>query len=205
MLQGEREMAADNKTLGKFHLMDIPPAPRGMPQIEVTFDIDANGIVNVSAKDLGTGKEQKIKIRRLAASRTTRSTGWCTTPRRTPRRPQAHELAEAKNTAEQLLYTTEKTLKEHGDKVSADEAANIETPDRRAKQGARRQRRRRDQGQDRGAAGGRAQAGRGRLRPGHRAGAGSSAGGGDGQAGSDDEEVVEEADYEVIDDEGQKG
>ena len=76
MLQGEREMARDNRTLGKFHLVGIPPAPRGVPQVEVTFDIDANGIVNVSAKDLGTGKEQKITITASSGLTRTTSSGW---------------------------------------------------------------------------------------------------------------------------------
>ncbi len=86
VLQGEREMAADNKSLGKFQLTGIPPAPRGMPQIEVTFDIDANGILNVSAKDLGTGKEQKIEIKGGSGLSETRSSRWSPTPRPTPTR-----------------------------------------------------------------------------------------------------------------------
>ena len=85
VLQGEREMASYNKSLGKFQLTGIPPAPRGIPQVEVAFDIDANGILNVSAKDLGTGKEQKIEISPAPGCRTTRSSGWCPTPRRMPR------------------------------------------------------------------------------------------------------------------------
>ena len=76
VLQGERQLARDNRTLGRFHLVGLPPAPRGVPQVEVAFDIDANGIVNVSAKDMATGKEQKITITARAASRRTRSTGW---------------------------------------------------------------------------------------------------------------------------------
>lgn len=86
VLQGEREMASGNKSLGQFNLSDIPPAPRGMPQIEVTFDIDANGILHVSAKDKATGKENKIKIQANLACRTTKSSAWCATPRRTPRK-----------------------------------------------------------------------------------------------------------------------
>ena len=86
VLQGEREMAMYNKTLGKFELVDLPPAPRGVPQIEVTFDIDANGIVHVSARDRATGKEQSMTITGQSARSTrTRSTGWSTTPRLTPR------------------------------------------------------------------------------------------------------------------------
>ena len=118
VLQGERAMAADNKTLGRFILSDIPPAPRGVPQIEVTFDIDANGIVNVSAKDKGTGRSQKITI--------TASSGL--TEEEIERMKKEAEMyaeedrkrkekAELRNNADQLIYTTEKTLKDLGDKV----------------------------------------------------------------------------------------
>ena len=120
VLQGERPMAADNKTLGRFELSDIPPAPRGVPQIQVTFDIDANGIVHVSAKDLGTGKEQKIDI--------TSSTGLSDEEiQRMQGDAKAHEAEdkkrkegiEAKNNAEALIYQAEKTVKELGDKADA--------------------------------------------------------------------------------------
>ncbi|GAB2703663.1 molecular chaperone DnaK [Paenibacillus thermoaerophilus] len=119
VLQGERAMAADNKTLGRFILGDIPPAPRGVPQIEVTFDIDANGIVNVSALDKGTGKSQKITI--------TSSSGLSKEEiERMTKEAEAHaeedrkrrELAEARNQADQLVYQVEKTLKDLGDKVA---------------------------------------------------------------------------------------
>ena len=125
VLQGEREMAQYNHSLGRFHLAGIPPAPRGIPQIEVTFDIDANGIVNVSAKDLGTGKQQSITI--SGSTRLSRED-----IDKMMREAEAHsdedkklrDAAEAKNKAEQLLYTTEKTLKDLGDKVpSADKLA----------------------------------------------------------------------------------
>ena len=127
VLQGERDMAIDNRTLGRFDLMGIPPAPRGMPQIDVTFDIDANGIVHVSAKDLGTGKEQSIKIQA--------SSGLSEEEiQKKVKDAEAHaeedkkkkSLVEARNKADQLIYTTEKTLKEYGDKISADEKKNIE-------------------------------------------------------------------------------
>lgn len=120
VLQGERPMAADNKTLGRFELSDIPPAPRGVPQIQVTFDIDANGIVHVSAKDLGTGKEQKIDI--------TSSTGLSDEEiQKMQDDAKAHEEEdkkrkegiEAKNNAEALIYQAEKTVKELGDKADA--------------------------------------------------------------------------------------
>src|SRR5215204_6249243 len=127
VLQGESEMASFNKTLGKFQLVGIPPAPRGMPQIEVTFDIDANGIIHVTAKDLGTGNEQQIKIeggsglsedevQRMVADAEAHA-------------DEAHklrELADARNTAEQLAYQTENTLKEHRDKLDESEASTIE-------------------------------------------------------------------------------
>ncbi|MDW7999154.1 MAG: molecular chaperone DnaK [Thermodesulfovibrio sp.] len=125
--QGEREMAADNKLLGVFELVGIPPAPRGIPQIEVTFDIDANGILHVSAKDLATGKEQSIRI--------TASSGLTEEEiKKMIREAEAHaeedrrkkQLAEARNEADNMIYTVEKTLRDMGDKVSADERKTIE-------------------------------------------------------------------------------
>ena len=127
VLQGEREMAPDNKTLGNFELTGIPPAPRGVPQIEVTFDIDANGIVHVSAKDLGTGKEQSIRI--------TASSGLSKEEiEKMVREAEANsaddkkkrELIEAKNQADNLIYSTEKSLKEFGDKIDDAEKKKIE-------------------------------------------------------------------------------
>ncbi len=127
VLQGERPMARDNRTLGKFHLVGIPPAPRGVPQIEVTFDIDANGILNVSAKDLGTGKEQKITI--------TSSSGLSKEEiDRMTKEAEAHadedrkrkEEIELKNRADAMVYSTEKMLKEHRSKISDADARNIE-------------------------------------------------------------------------------
>jgi molecular chaperone DnaK len=127
VLQGEREMAGQNRTLGRFDLVGIPPAPRGVPQIEVTFDIDANGIVHVSAKDLGTGKEQKIRIEA--------SSGLGDQDiERMVKEAEAHaaedkaerERVDARNEADGLVYQTEKSLKEYGDKVSAADKAAIE-------------------------------------------------------------------------------
>jgi molecular chaperone DnaK len=127
VLQGEREMASYNKTLGRFQLMGIPPAPRGMPQIEVTFDIDANGIVNVSAKDMGTGKEQSIKI--------TASSGLSEKEiERLVKEAEIHadedkkkrEFIDARNMADSLIYTTEKAVKEAGGKVDNATKANID-------------------------------------------------------------------------------
>jgi molecular chaperone DnaK len=118
VLQGERPMASDNKTLGRFQLTDIPPAPRGVPQIEVTFDIDANGIVNVSAKDLGTGKEQKITITTssgLSEEEIERMVREAEENAESDR--QRKEQAELRNEADQMIFATEKTLKELGDKV----------------------------------------------------------------------------------------
>ena len=128
VFQGERELAAQNKMLGQFDLVGIPPAPRGMPQIEVTFDIDANGIVNVSAKDKATGKEQQIRIQAsggLSARPT--SSGWCEEAAEHAAEDKKRKAAiEARNHADSLVYSTEKSLKEHGDKVSAADRAAIE-------------------------------------------------------------------------------
>jgi molecular chaperone DnaK len=128
VFQGEREMAADNKMLGQFDLVGIPPAPRGVPQIEVTFDIDANGIVNVSAKDKGTGKEQQIRIQ---------ASGGLSDAdiEKMVKDAEAHadedkkrkELVEARNQGEALAHSTEKSLKDYGDKVSAEDKSAIET------------------------------------------------------------------------------
>src|SRR5213075_3074904 len=127
VLQGERQLARDNKTIGKFHLTEIPPAPRGMPQIEVTFDIDANGILHVSAKDLGTGKEQKITI--------TASSGLSKDEIEKMRkdaeehaeddRKQREEI-EARNEADNNVYRSEKMLKDSADKISEDDKSKIE-------------------------------------------------------------------------------
>jgi molecular chaperone DnaK len=129
VLQGEREMASYNKTLGKFQLVDLPPAPRGMPQIEVTFDIDANGIVHVSAKDRATSKEQSMTI-----------TGQSSLNKddidKMVKDAEAHaeedrkrrEEAEIRNNADSLVYQTEKVLKEQGEKVSPEERSAVEGP-----------------------------------------------------------------------------
>ncbi len=127
VLQGEREMARDNKTLGRFHLVGIPPAPRGIPQIEVSFDIDANGIVNVSAKDKATAKEQSITITgstRLAKEETERMVADAQRYAEEDRK--AKEAAETRNRADSLVYTTEKLLKDLGDKVPADQKSGVE-------------------------------------------------------------------------------
>jgi len=127
VLQGERPMAAQNRTLGKFHLTGLPPAPRGLPQIEVTFDIDANGILNVTAKDNATGKDQKITI--------TSSSGLSKEEvDRMAKEADAHsaedkaarEAIEAKNQLDSMVYNIEKMLKEHGDKISGTERGDVE-------------------------------------------------------------------------------
>jgi molecular chaperone DnaK len=128
VLQGERPMAKDNRTLGKFHLADIPPAPRGTPQIEVTFDIDANGILHVSAKDKGTGKEQKIRIEAssgLSEDEIQRMKREAEANAESDRR--VKEEADKLNAADQLIFQTEKQLKEYGEKIPADKKEAIET------------------------------------------------------------------------------
>jgi len=128
VLQGERPMAAQNRTLGKFHLTGIPPAPRGVPQIEVTFDIDANGILNVTAKDVATGKDQKITI--------TSSSGLSKEEvERMAKEADSHaaedkaqrESIEAKNQLDSMVYQIEKMLREHGDKISGSERGDVES------------------------------------------------------------------------------
>jgi len=128
VLQGERGFAGDNRTLGRFQLTDIPPAPRGIPQVEVAFDIDANGILHVSAKDLGTGKQQSIEIKS--------SSGLSDEDiKKMTRDAESHaeedkkrrQVVDLKNQADQLIYSTEKTLKEHGGKVSAETRGKIES------------------------------------------------------------------------------
>jgi molecular chaperone DnaK len=128
VLQGERPLARDNRTLGRFHLVGLPPAPRGIPQVEVTFDIDANGIVNVSAKDLGTGKEQKITI--------TASSGLSKDEvDRMMKEAESHadedkkrrEEIETRNRADQAVYAAERMVKDSGDKLSATDRSAIES------------------------------------------------------------------------------
>lgn len=204
VLQGERDLAAYNKTLGKFQLMGIPPAPRGVPQIEVTFDIDANGIVHVSAKDLATGNEQKIVIKSSSGLTDEEIKNMV-------RDAEAHaeedrrkkELVDARNQAEHLVYSTRKSLKEFGDKVGGAEVANIENAARDLEEAIKGDdinliRKRTEALQEAAyklseAAYQAAQAASAS------AGAGAGAGGGTQGGGAAEEEVVEEADYEVID------
>ena len=128
VLQGEREMASDNKSLGNFELVGIPPAPRGTPQIEVTFDIDANGIVSVSAKDKGTGKEQKIQIQAsggLTDEEIQKMVKEAEANKEEDKKKR--ESVDARNQADSIIFSTEKSLKEHGDKIKEEEKKAIET------------------------------------------------------------------------------
>src|SRR5215210_4425857 len=203
VLQGESEMALYNKTLGKFQLVGIPPAPRGMPQVEVTFDIDANGIINVSAKDLGTGNEQQIRIEGgsgLAENEVQRMVNEADA-----HRDEAHklrELADARNAAESLAYQTERTLKEHREKLDESDASTIEGRVMELKQALESD----DVAEIRSKTDALTAASH-KLAEAVYAQAtaqqASSAQGGNGATTSDDE-VVEDADYEVIDEEQPK-
>src|SRR5918996_302995 len=204
VLQGESEMAAFNKTLGKFQLVGIPPAPRGLPQIEVTFDIDANGILNVSAKDLGTGNEQQIRIE--AGSGLKQEEVEQMVREAEAHADEAHrmrELAEAKNQAETLVYSTEKSLGEHRESLDGETVSEIESRLEELKGVL--------EGEDASAIRTKSEE---LMQASHKLaqavyekvqaeqGAGATAG--DGASTSDEEEVVEEADYEVIDEEEAK-
>ncbi len=127
VLQGERKMAIDNRTLGKFDLVGLPPAPRGMPQIEVTFDIDANGIVHVGAKDLATNKEQSIRIEASSGlSKEEVERMVKDAEKNSEEDKKKADLIQMRNEADQLIYASEKSLKEAGDKIPADDKTNIE-------------------------------------------------------------------------------
>ena len=201
MLQGERDMAAYNKTLGKFQLVGIPPAPRGMPQIEVTFDIDANGIVHVTAKDLGTGNEQKITI--------TASSGLSEqdieqmmkdADAHADEDKKAREVADVKNSAENLLYSTEKSLRDMGDSVDGETKAEIEAAASELKTAL--------EGDDIDAIKAKTDA---LMQASHKLAEAvyqqaqqEQAAIGDGSGGAQDDENVKEADYEVIDEDESK-
>jgi molecular chaperone DnaK len=201
VLQGESEMAAFNKTLGKFQLVGIPPAPRGMPQIEVSFDIDANGIINVSAKDLGTGNQQQIRIEGGSGLKEDEVQQMI-------RDAEAHadearrlrEVADTKNHAEQLAYQTERSLKEHRSSLEESEASTIEGRVMELRQAL--------QGDDVGEIRAKTEA---LQEAAHKLAeavyasaqqqtASTASAGGNGSSSADDE-VVEEGDYEVIDEE----
>ena len=199
VLQGESEMAIYNKTLGKFQLVGIPPAPRGMPQVEVTFDIDANGIINVSAKDLGTGNVQQIQIQGGSGLSEKEVQDMI-------RNAEAHadearklrEVVDAKNNAETLAYQTERSLKEHRDKLDESEASTIEGRIMELRQAL--------EGDDVGDINAKTEA---LQEASHKlaealyaqATAQAQASGGGNGATTPDDEVVEEGEYEVVDEE----
>jgi molecular chaperone DnaK len=200
VLQGESEMALYNKTLGKFQLVGIPPAPRGMPQIEVGFDIDANGIIHVSAKDLGTGNEQKIRIEGGSGLKEEEVEQMI-------REAEAHadearrlrELADARNVAESLAYQTERTLKEHRDKLDEADASTIEGRVMELKGVLESD----DVAEIRAKTEALQEASQKLAEAVYAQATATAQAGGDGAPTSDDE-VVEEADYEVIDEEEAK-
>jgi molecular chaperone DnaK len=204
--QGESEMIAFNKTLGKFQLVGIPPAPRGMPQIDVSFDIDANGIIHVQAKDLGTGNQQQIRIEGgsgLKEEEVQQMIRDAEAHADEARR--LHEIADAKNLAETLAYQTERSLKEHRDKLDESEASTIEGRIMELKQSL--------EGDDVSDIKAKTEAlqeashklAEAVYASAQQAQAASASPGGGGAAGStSDDEVVEEADYEVIDEEEQE-
>jgi molecular chaperone DnaK len=205
VLQGESEMAAFNKTLGKFQLVGIPPAPRGLPQIDVAFDIDANGIINVSAKDLGTGNQQQIRIEGgsgLSEDEVTRMMHDAESHAEEARK--MRELAEARNHGETLLYTTEKTLKEHREALDAETASLIESRMEELRSVLETE----DVGQIRSASEALTEASHKLAQAVYEkvhaqgAAAGSQTGA-DGTAAGEDE-VIEEAEYEVIDEEAKR-
>jgi molecular chaperone DnaK len=194
VLQGESEMAAFNKTLGKFHLQNIPPAPRGVPQIEVSFDIDANGIINVSAKDLGTGNEQQIKIEGgsgLSQQEIERMVADA--DRHAEEAHRLREAADAKNQAETLAYQTEKALTEHRDRLDPADAATIEGRIMELRQALERD----DPAEIRAKSEALEQASH-KLAEAMYAQATAGANGSAGDDGSDSD-VVEDAEYEVVD------
>ncbi|MDQ3823289.1 MAG: molecular chaperone DnaK [Actinomycetota bacterium] len=206
VLQGESEMALYNKTLGKFQLVGIPPAPRGMPMIEVSFDIDANGIINVSAKDQGTGNQQQIRIEGGSGLNEDEV-------QRMVRDAEAHadearrlrELADAKNHAENLAYQTERSLKDHRDKLEPADAATIEGRVMELKQAVETD----DLGEIRAKTDALQEASQKLAeavyaQAASQAAAGATNGGDGASATTSDDEVVEEADYEVIDEEAKQ-
>jgi len=196
VLQGESEMALYNKTLGKFQLVGIPPAPRGMPMIEVTFDIDANGIINVSAKDQGTGNEQQIKIEGgsgLKPEEVDQMIKDAEAHADEARR--LHELANAKNQAESLAYATEKSLKDHRDKLDEGEASTIEGRVMELKQALESD----DLGEIRAKTDALQEASQKLAEAVYSQASAQAASGGNGEATDSDDEVIEDA--EVVDEE----
>jgi molecular chaperone DnaK len=210
VLQGERPLAIDNRTLGKFHLDGIPPAPRGVPQIEVTFDIDANGILHVSAKDKGTNKEQSIRI--------TSSSGLSKEEvEKMKREAQEHstddrkkkEEIDLKNQADNLTFQTEKQLKEFGDRLSADAKGKVESANEKLKEAVKNGNTAsiKSTMETLNTAWNEASSQMYQQATGAGAGHGPQGGGpqpGPGTGGKADEKKVEDAQYEVVDDKGKK-
>jgi molecular chaperone DnaK len=197
VLQGESEMAAFNKTLGKFQLVGIPPAPRGMPQIEVGFDIDANGIIHVNAKDLGTGNEQKIRIEGGSGLKEEEVQQMIRDAEaHTEEAHRLRELADARNAAESLAYQTERTLKEHRDKLDEADASTIEGRVMELKGVLESD----DVNEIRAKTEALQEASQKLAEAVYAQATAAPQAGGDGTSASD-EEVVEEADFEVIDEE----
>jgi molecular chaperone DnaK len=219
VLQGEREMAAQNRTLGRFDLIGIPPAPRGVPQIEVAFDIDANGIVHVSAKDLGTGKEQKIRIESSSGLSDEEIKKMVNDAEmHAEEDKKEREKAEARNEADNLIYTTEKSLTDYGDKITEDDRKNIEaaveelrnalklenTEDIKSKSEALKQasyKLAEEVYKDASQSG---QAAEGADSPGAEETEEAAASQPEEQEGSEEKGNVEDVDYEVVDDDGSK-
>ena len=222
VLQGEREMANQNRTLGRFDLVGIPPAPRGVPQIEVAFDIDANGILHVSAKDLGTGKEQKIRIESSSGLSESEIEKMVKDAEQNAEEDRKHrEAAEARNEADNLIYSTEKSLTDYGDKIGEDDKAAINSaieelkktlegndPDEiKQKSEALKQASYKLAEEVYKQTGGESQGGPEGGPEGGAAGAGPGADDAGGAAGADGGaggENVEDVDYEVVDDEENK-
>ncbi len=217
VLQGEREMAGENRTLGRFDLVGIPPAPRGVPQIEVAFDIDANGILHVSAKDLGTGKEQKIRIESSSGLSEEEINNMVKdAEQHADEDRKRREAAEARNEADTLIYSTEKSLKDYGDKITEDDKNQInaaisdlrqalegnDADEIRQKSEALKQASYKLAEEVYKQSGGQQAGGGGPEDPGGEAG-GHAGAGGDG-GGQTSGENVEDVDYEVVDDEENK-
>jgi len=199
VLQGESEMATFNKTLGKFQLVGIPPAPRGMPQIEVSFDIDANGIIHVNAKDVGTGNEQQIRIEGgsgLSEEEVSRMVSEAESHADEART--LKELADTKNLGETLAYQTEKALAEHRDKLEASDAGTIEGRIMELRQALETS----DVAEIRAKTQALEQAAQPLAQALYAEASQQASSAATGDSGSTDtDEVVEDADYEVIDDE----
>jgi len=205
VLQGERSMASGNKTLGKFQLTGIPPAPRGIPQIEVTFDIDANGILNVAAKDKATNKEQTIRTEASTGSSKSEVEKMVNDAKsHASEDKKKRELVDLKNQADQIIYQTEKNLKELGDKIDSDARNKIETAVGRVKEAIKSEK----VDEIKSAIEGVNQVWNevsAKLYQQQQSAGGASQPGSEGTtSGTKDEKDVEEADYEVVDDEGKK-